>query len=136
MTRLATSALALGLTASGAFAACDSVTFSDVGWTDITATTAATTLVLDALGYETDIKVLSVPVTYTSMANGDIDVELPVGVDVDVLVARGSAEISLASPQNIWACAAAGSVDITVPADAVPFSSCRTRIWSRSASQP
>jgi glycine betaine/proline transport system substrate-binding protein len=67
---------ALGLIASGALAECDSVTFSDVGWTDITATTATTTLVLEALGYETDIKVLSVPVTYTSMAEGDIDVFL------------------------------------------------------------
>jgi glycine betaine/proline transport system substrate-binding protein len=52
------------------------VEFSDVGWTDITATTAATTVVLNALGYETDIKVLSVPVTYTSLAAGDIDVFL------------------------------------------------------------
>ncbi|MCK0096351.1 choline ABC transporter substrate-binding protein [Yoonia sp. F2084L] len=59
-----------------AFADCDSVTFSDVGWTDITATTAATTVVLEALGYETDIKVLSVPVTYISLAEGDIDVFL------------------------------------------------------------
>jgi glycine betaine/proline transport system substrate-binding protein len=33
-------------------------------------------VILDALGYDTDIKVLSVPVTYTSMANGDIDVFL------------------------------------------------------------
>jgi glycine betaine/proline transport system substrate-binding protein len=47
-----------------------------VGWTDITATTAATTTVLQALGYDTEIKVLSVPVTYTSMAAGDIDVFL------------------------------------------------------------
>ena len=31
---------------------------------------------LSALGYDTDIKVLSVPVTYTSMAEGDIDVFL------------------------------------------------------------
>ncbi len=59
-----------------AFADCESVTFSDVGWTDITATTAATTVVLEALGYETDIKVLSVPVTYISMAEGDVDVFL------------------------------------------------------------
>jgi glycine betaine/proline transport system substrate-binding protein len=59
-----------------AFADCDSITFSDVGWTDITATTAATTVVLEALGYETDIKVLSVPVTYISMAEGDIDIFL------------------------------------------------------------
>jgi glycine betaine/proline transport system substrate-binding protein len=55
---------------------CDTVVFSDVGWTDITATTAATTVVLEALGYETDIKVLSVPVTYTSLAEGDVDVFL------------------------------------------------------------
>jgi len=62
--------------ASPALADCATVRFSDVGWTDITATTAATTTVLQALGYDTDIKVLSVPVTYTSMANGDIDVFL------------------------------------------------------------
>jgi len=62
--------------AGPAAANCEKVTFSDVGWTDITATTAATTVVLKALGYETDIKVLSVPVTYTSLANGDLDVFL------------------------------------------------------------
>ncbi len=81
MTRLlaAASAMALltgPLLAERAHAACDSLTFSDVGWTDITATTAATTVLLDALGYETDIKILSVPVTYQSMAQGDIDVFL------------------------------------------------------------
>jgi glycine betaine/proline transport system substrate-binding protein len=72
------SALALVAMAGPALAQaqCEEVTFSDVGWTDITATTAATTFILDALGYETDIKVLSVPVTYTSMAEGDIDVFL------------------------------------------------------------
>lgn len=62
--------------ASPAFADCNKVTFSDVGWTDITATTAATSVVLEALGYETDIKVLSVPVTYISLAQGDVDVFL------------------------------------------------------------
>ncbi|WP_343503239.1 choline ABC transporter substrate-binding protein [Alloyangia pacifica] len=68
--------LAVLATAGAAHADCDSVTFSDVGWTDITATTAATTVVLQALGYDTDIKVLSVPVTYTSMDRGDVDVFL------------------------------------------------------------
>ncbi|NHQ74777.1 choline ABC transporter substrate-binding protein [Roseovarius gahaiensis] len=68
---------AAALVAAGpALADCGTVTFSDVGWTDITATTAATTSVLEALGYDTDIKVLSVPVTYTSLAEGDIDVFL------------------------------------------------------------
>ena len=57
-------------------AGCDKIVFSDVGWTDITATTAATTLVLEALGYETETKVLSVPVTYAGLAGGDIDVFL------------------------------------------------------------
>lgn len=71
-----TTAFALFLSTGVAAAQCDTVTFSDVGWTDITATTAATTVVLDALGYETDIKVLSVPVTYASMKEGDIDIFL------------------------------------------------------------
>ena len=62
--------------APAAAADCDTVRFSDVGWTDITATTAATALVLEGLGYRTDIKVLSVPITYTSLANNDIDVFL------------------------------------------------------------
>lgn len=55
---------------------CKSVRFSDVGWTDITATTALTSTVLNAMGYETEAQVLSVPVTYTSLKNGDIDVFL------------------------------------------------------------
>jgi len=79
MPKLAITAAAVAIgaaLAAPAYAACDKVSFSDVGWTDITATTAATTLVLDALGYETDIKVLSVPVTYASMKKKDIDVFL------------------------------------------------------------
>ncbi len=74
--RLTTTSIAAMMAAGAAFADCETIVFSDVGWTDITATTAATTVVLDAMGYETDIKVLSVPVTYQSLANGDIDVFL------------------------------------------------------------
>tara|TARA_R110002049_G_scaffold10127_3_gene50376 strand:- start:78808 stop:79728 length:921 start_codon:yes stop_codon:yes gene_type:complete len=73
---LATSALALTVATSVSAAGCDKVTFSDVGWTDITATTAAASVVLEALGYDTETKILAVPVTYTSMAAGDIDVFL------------------------------------------------------------
>ncbi len=72
----ATTVLSIGLATTVAAEGCEQIIFSDVGWTDITATTAVTTVVLDALGYETDIKILSVPVTYTSMAAGDIDVFL------------------------------------------------------------
>ena len=70
------SALALCAAAAPALADCGTITFSDVGWTDITATTAATTFVLEALGYDTDIQILSVPITYASMAEGDVDVFL------------------------------------------------------------
>ncbi|WP_150910738.1 choline ABC transporter substrate-binding protein [Marinobacter halotolerans] len=55
---------------------CKVVRFSDVGWTDITATTALTSQVLSGLGYEPETKILSVPVTYRSMKNKDIDVFL------------------------------------------------------------
>jgi glycine betaine/proline transport system substrate-binding protein len=55
---------------------CATVRFADVGWTDITATTALTSAVLEGLGYETRADVLSVPVTYQSLKNGDIDVFL------------------------------------------------------------
>ncbi|WP_166418381.1 choline ABC transporter substrate-binding protein [Cochlodiniinecator piscidefendens] len=74
--KTAISALALSAAAGTAYADCGTVTFSDVGWTDITATTATASLILEALGYETDIKVLSVPVTYISLAEGDVDVFL------------------------------------------------------------
>lgn len=55
---------------------CSTVRFSDVGWTDITSTTAVATEILKGLGYKTDIKVLSVPVTYASLSKKDIDVFL------------------------------------------------------------
>lgn len=62
--------------ASAAFADCDTVRFSDVGWTDITATTAVASTILEGMGYEADVQVLSVPVTYTALSQGDVDVFL------------------------------------------------------------
>ena len=73
---LLTTAVTFALAGSAFAEGCDRIVFSDVGWTDITATTAATTIILDALGYETETKVLAVPVTYTGLAEGDIDVFL------------------------------------------------------------
>ncbi|ARR47663.1 glycine/betaine ABC transporter substrate-binding protein [Vibrio campbellii] len=71
------SSIALGAVATGAYAnQCETVRFADVGWTDITATTAVTSELLKGLGYKTKTDLLSVPVTYSSMANGDIDVFL------------------------------------------------------------
>ncbi|MET3791849.1 choline ABC transporter substrate-binding protein [Aquamicrobium terrae] len=83
MPSLKSIAVSLALTAAvstGALAAepesCKTVRFADVGWTDITATTATASVVLEALGYQTDVQVLSVPVTYTSLKSKDIDVFL------------------------------------------------------------
>jgi glycine betaine/proline transport system substrate-binding protein len=55
---------------------CQKVRFSDVGWTDITSTTAATATVLQGLGYQPETEILAVPVTYASLKNQDIDVFL------------------------------------------------------------
>lgn len=75
-TALCATTVAFAFAGSAYAEGCDKVTFSDVGWTDITATTATSALILEALGYETEIKVLSVPVTYAGLAGGDIDVFL------------------------------------------------------------
>jgi len=73
---LLTTAVAIAFAGSAHAEGCDKIVFSDVGWTDITATTAATALIAEALGYETETKILAVPVTYTGLSEGDIDVFL------------------------------------------------------------
>ena len=55
---------------------CSSVRFAEVGWTDITATTALASEVLEALGYEPRIDTVSVPIAYAGMRNDDFDVFL------------------------------------------------------------
>ncbi len=55
---------------------CRDVRLSDVGWTDVTATTALLYEVLGDLGYRPKTTLLSVPVTFAAMKAGDIDVFL------------------------------------------------------------
>jgi glycine betaine/proline transport system substrate-binding protein len=55
---------------------CRTVRFSDVGWTDVTSTTALTAQLLRDIGYSPTVTVLSVPVTFASIKNNDIDVFL------------------------------------------------------------
>jgi glycine betaine/proline transport system substrate-binding protein len=55
---------------------CQTVRFSDVGWTDVTATTALASQLLHSIGYNPTITVLSVPVTFASLQNNDLDVFL------------------------------------------------------------
>jgi glycine betaine/proline transport system substrate-binding protein len=98
-------------------ASCKPVRFSDVGWTDITATTATTSVVLEALGYQPSATILSVPVTFQSMKNGDIDVFLgnwmpsmeadiaPFKADGSVQVVRANlegAKYTLAVPDYLY----------------------------------
>ena len=57
-------------------ASCKAVRFSDVGWTDITSTTAVASILLKGLGYQPHSDLLSIPITYASMKNKQIDVYL------------------------------------------------------------
>ena len=57
-------------------ASCQAVRFADVGWTDITATTAVMSEILKGIGYKPSAQVLSVPVTYSSLKAKKIDVFL------------------------------------------------------------
>ena len=76
---LALCALMLSASASAQAAepaACRTVRLSDIGWTDVAATTAVTSLMLERLGYQPMVTVLSVPVTFAAMKNKDVDVFL------------------------------------------------------------
>ena len=84
MLRMNSFAAALGLAAvlssgaawAGDAESCKKVRLSDVGWTDIQATTGVAFNLLTALGYEPEVIQLSVPVTYQSLKNNDLDVFL------------------------------------------------------------
>ena len=73
---VAFSLLSLVGAAAAESGSCKTVRFSDVGWTDITATTATASVILEALGYRPETQILSIPVTYASMKNKDVDVYL------------------------------------------------------------
>jgi glycine betaine/proline transport system substrate-binding protein len=79
-------------------AACRTVRLSDIGWTDVTTTTALFSVLLRDLGYAPQVTVLSVPVTFASMKNKDIDVFLGNWMpaeegDRKTYVAEGSVEV-------------------------------------------
>lgn len=61
-------------TASGGEdATCSTVKFADIGWTDITATTALSSVVLEALGYKAEATIASVPIAFAGLKKGQID---------------------------------------------------------------
>ena len=57
-------------------ASCRTVRMADVGWSDVTATTAVLSHVLGDLGYRPQTTLLSVPVTFAAMKARNIDVFL------------------------------------------------------------
>lgn len=83
-------------------ASCQTVRFADVGWTDITATTAVVSEILKGIGYKPVTQVLSVPVTYRSMKDKKIDVFLgnwmpSMEADIKPYKADGSVETLVAN---------------------------------------
>lgn len=67
----------LGMTAQAAESAtCQTVRFSDPGWTDIGVTNAIAGHLLQGLGYSTHVDLLAVPIGFQSLQNNDIDVFL------------------------------------------------------------
>jgi glycine betaine/proline transport system substrate-binding protein len=79
-------------------ASCHSVRFADVGWTDITATTALSSRILEGLGYRVVTHILSIPVTYASIKNRQIDAYLgdwqpSMEVDRKPFLADGSVQV-------------------------------------------
>jgi glycine betaine/proline transport system substrate-binding protein len=69
-------ALMSGSAFAGDPASCAKPRFSDVGWTDISATTAIADQLLQNLGYKPNVVILSVAVTFKSLENSDVDVFL------------------------------------------------------------
>ena len=55
---------------------CRTVRLPDIGWTDVTATTAVFSALLKRLGYQPTITVLSVPVAFASLKHKDLDIFL------------------------------------------------------------
>jgi glycine betaine/proline transport system substrate-binding protein len=74
------------------------VRFSDIGWTDVTATTGLASQLVRMLGYQPEVTVLSVPVTFASLKNKDIDVFLgnwmpSMEADIRPYLAEASVEV-------------------------------------------
>ncbi|MDB5848514.1 MAG: substrate-binding region of ABC-type glycine betaine transport system [Rhodoferax sp.] len=55
---------------------CKKVRFVDIGWSDITATTALATTVFEGLGYATSTTIASVPISLAGLKSKQIDVSL------------------------------------------------------------
>lgn len=57
-------------------ASCRTLRFSDIGWTDISSTTAMASVVFEALGYKPSTTISSVPISFAGLKNKQLDVSL------------------------------------------------------------
>lgn len=111
---------------------CATVRFAEVGWTDITATTALASEVLEALGYSPRVDTVSVPIAYAGMRNNDFDVFLgnwmpsmasisdPYVEDGDVerrVANLEGAKYTLAVPQYVYEAGVTSVTDLAEHAD-------------------
>ena len=71
-----TSSILAGAASAAEPAACRAVRFADVGWTDITATTALASRIFQGLGYQPDTRLVTVPGAYAAMKARSVDVFL------------------------------------------------------------
>lgn len=55
---------------------CRSVRLADVGWSDVAATNAIASVVLEALGYRPEVTMASIPITFAGLKNRQLDVFL------------------------------------------------------------
>jgi glycine betaine/proline transport system substrate-binding protein len=70
------SVIALGSAGAYAEQSCSTVTMADPGWSDIAATNAITSFLLDGMGYKAEVDTLAVPIAYGGLKDGKVDVFL------------------------------------------------------------
>ena len=98
-------------------ASCSTVKMADPGWSDIAATNAITSFLLDGMGYKAKVDTLAVPIAYGGLKDGQMDVFLGNWMPAqqgfyDKFVATGDVtqlaknldgtEFTLAVPDYVW----------------------------------
>ncbi|OMH25762.1 choline ABC transporter substrate-binding protein [Motiliproteus sp. MSK22-1] len=145
-----TISLGFSLISSNVFASdpaqCETVRFTDPGWTDISSTNALASTVLNGLGYQTDISTLAVPIGFEGLKNSEIDVFLGNWMpaqqkfidkyaapgDIDVLSTNlEGAKFTLAVPQYVYDAGVQDFSDLVKHADKF-----RNKIYGIEAGAP